>query len=670
MSEPAGAAAVGIETVQCSPESGGHLTIRVTGRWRRPITAGRPTLVIEADGRRHCYPAMAEPPSLAGAGTGTGPGVWRLRFTVPEGLASGPGRSWLQFGSVFVTLPIPVPAGGEGRTVQLEAVTQPPEPIDRVPLAPPALVLADDAARGGLESRVAELERELDEARTERDELVASLAERERRRRIAEQRAHADQAAAAALVTRERAEHSRRPPALRRPSAPVPRLPSPASEPPPRASEPPPLVPEPPPRASEPPPLVPEPPRVASGSPAPVDRDALIETLRRELDSRARADAGLRARAIDAETRLAARVLLEQRTTAALAQVRTELETLCEALEHERELRRDAERRDAEHRDAEQRDDERRATQLEREPVPAPAASAGPLPVEPERLTDALTRLRSTVAPQTPPAGDDDADPTAADPTAGSPPPVRRVDPTEGRLEPAFRRLVRHDPDAAGRLLLELLPLAPLVHPRPAAYDLVLGRRTGNTCPCVCVTVFGGAATIRVRRAPRPVDQVDFQAVGEPVRIARLLVAGWLRRRFRLGVARVRGRREQLAALSALLHAPLNLTALHREGARLDSATTFALVAAMIDPAWTAGQQFTLAHEESHAGTTYVSVSGGRRIQVAPTAPTRPITTTLRCRADLLPAVLCGEPVSGLTVTGDPAPLAWLRRWINRAQSE
>ncbi len=582
MSEPAAAAAVGIETVQCSAESGGQLTIRVTGRWRRPrpITGGQPTLVIETDGRRDRYPAMSEPPSLSG----NGPGVWRLRFTVPERLAPDLERTWLQFGSVIVPLPIAGPAGGAGQLVAHEAVMQPREPTDGgPPVAPLVLAGADDAGPGGLESRVAELERELDQSRAERAEQ-----------------------AAAAVHASERA-------------------------------------------------------------------DGLIDALHRELDSRARADGTLRARAIDAETRLAARVLLEQRTTAALAQVRTELGTLRDALQRERGLRREA---------------ERRAAALEREPAPSTADPSVPdasapdptvpdpivpdpivpdpsaAPLEPERLSDALTRLRATIAPQAPPASANGDDPSAHPPLSGGS--VARAD---RPLEPVFRRLVRRDPDAAGRLLLELLPLAALVHPRPVAYDLVLRRGPGVTRPCVWVTVLGGAPTIRVRPAPRPADQVDFQVVGEPVRIARLLVAGWLRRRLGLGVARVRGSRAQLPALGALLSAPLDLTELHREGVRLDSATTFALVAAMVDPAWTAGRRFTIAHEEPQAGTTYVSAGGGRRIEVTPTPPAQPVSTTLRCRADQLSAALCRESVGGLTVSGDPLPLAWLRQWINRAQS-
>ena len=127
MTEMPGTAAVGIETVEWLSESGGNLTVRITGRWRRrrPITSGPPTLVIEAEGRRHRYPAMPEPPSLAG----TGPGIWRLSFTVPRWLAPDLGRTWLQFGTVIVPLPVAVPAPGEPRPDQREGASagKPPD---------------------------------------------------------------------------------------------------------------------------------------------------------------------------------------------------------------------------------------------------------------------------------------------------------------------------------------------------------------------------------------------------------------------------------------------------------------------------------------------------------------------------------------------------------------
>jgi hypothetical protein len=292
----------------------------------------------------------------------------------------------------------------------------------------------------------------------------------------------------------------------------------------------------------------------------------------------------------------------------------------------------------------------------------APPASPEQTPsalVEPARLNDALTRLRGTIAPQEAPA--------AAGTAVARPPSLLEA---LGRptLEGPFRKLVRADADAAGRLVLELLPLQRVVYPHSIAYDLVVGAGPGRGC--VSVTVTDGTATIAVQSTPRPRDSVDFQVYGEPARIARLLTAGRWRRRFSRRVARVRGRREGVAALSALLGTPLDLKALHDAGVRLDPATAFSLVASMIDPAWTVRERFTLAHVGSETATTYMIVSDGRPIEVTRTAPEGRITATLSGTADHLLAALSGQAVSGLTVTGDAGALTSLRQWIKRAQSE
>ena len=75
MSELSGTAAVGIETVEWFDGVGGNLTVSVTGRWRRrrPASNGQVSLVVEAEGQRHRFTAMPEPPSLLdGPGRGCG----------------------------------------------------------------------------------------------------------------------------------------------------------------------------------------------------------------------------------------------------------------------------------------------------------------------------------------------------------------------------------------------------------------------------------------------------------------------------------------------------------------------------------------------------------------------------------------------------------------------
>ncbi len=791
---------LGIEAVEWFSEGGETLTVRVTGRWRRrrPAWSGQPTLVIEAQGRRHRFPAMPEPPSL----TGAGPGTWRISFAVPIALAPDlGGRAWLQFGSVVVALPGAVePLGtAEGGEEFGTDLPSPLEPAEEGGLHPASSELETESARrrakeaeaaaAELSDRVHALEHALAAARREAEELSASLAERERARRAAEQRAHAEQAlrrdlgrqlsarsgegararqalgdlaaaeerirelearlrearrrgdeaeqiAAAAAAARERAERrateaehrateaedrateaehgatevehgatevrdrataelsrlqfersliGRRANAERR----VPTEPErgAASDLHPPVHRPAPV----PTAAARPTPAAPAPaPELAADT-----SSALIAALRGELDARAGAEASLRARMIDAEAKLAARVLIERRTATILAELRRELDGLRSAWADERAARTAAEQR-AEALAREAGDRRRRSQQAHeaieelrnalrelqaaadpgQEPPPAPPGQEStPVPpgqesppappgqgtpptapgqvVEAERLNFARVRLREAIAPHDPEA--EPAPPAAPLPDS----------PVKPWLAPIFTALARTDPDAAGRLLLELLPAQRAAFAEPVAYDLVLGGHRG----CARVTVKDGAPVIRYADGPRPGGEVDFQLLGEPAAIARLLTLGPLRRRLSRGVARVRGRRDRLTALRSLVGVRLDLPGLYQAGVRLPPEMALTLVARMIQPAWTAGERFTLAYA-GEAGTWYLLVRDGHPVQVTDEAPGDRIATTITGPAQALTLVLSGQRPESVAVTGEDWPLALLRKWIKRAQSD
>lgn len=726
MSELSGTAAVGIETVEWLDGGSGNLIVRVTGRWRRrrPASTAQVTLVIESEGRRHRFPAMPEPPSLGG----TGPGMWRLSFAVPGSLALAlGGHLWLALGTV--TVPLPAPGAGERASPETRnghpAPIESPHPADE----PPPV------------DHVSELERQLADTRADRDQLAASLAEGERTRRVAEQRAHAEQALRRDLARQltsheregERARETmgelaaaedrirtlerqlrdarrREAEAEQQAAAAVARArgrPAAEGEPPPAVLSQQPLardreaeqlrferrlqaslagtearVPVEPTRPiarprgqvrapeaavagrDHPEPPEPEPPEShptagppARPAPLAIPASALVDTLRRELDARAAGEAALRSRLVAAETRLAARVLLDQRTSEALRQFRTELERLRVALEDERSRRRSAESRAAEL-EAERRvgmqAEEGAAAAEPLPPAPpgrppaqtGPAAGAGPVQVD--RLSDALTRLRESVTPPEAAPG------TTLSLTAG------------GRtLETAFRRMVKRDAAGAGELLLDLLVLQRAAYPHPIAYDLVLGPGRG----CVRVTVGEGPPSIERQGAARTRDEVDFHVRGEPARIARLLTAHGIWRRVGLRVARVRGRRDGLVALAALLSLPLDPVALRDAGAMRRGEAVLGLVAAMVDPAWTAGESFVLAHRDPDGTVTYLTVRDGRRPAVTRTDPAGRVATTIDGPTDVLVTALSGAPAPAEHVSGDEGPLQSLRTWIKRAQS-
>jgi hypothetical protein len=202
------------------------------------------------------------------------------------------------------------------------------------------------------------------------------------------------------------------------------------------------------------------------------------------------------------------------------------------------------------------------------------------------------------------------------------------------------------------------------------AYDLVLGDLA-----CASVTVSSTGARIDPGGTPRPLTEVDFQLVGELASIARLLAAGPVARRlgrlpFRHRMARIRGERRRLAALEKLIDAPLTLSQLHAAGVRLDPVLALSLVAIMIEPDWTAGERFTIAHREpaAPAPDAYLHIRDGRAPLATEEAPHGPVATVIECPADDLIGVLADDHVASVAISGEERPVALIRQWLDRAQ--
>lgn len=311
---------------------------------------------------------------------------------------------------------------------------------------------------------------------------------------------------------------------------------------------------------------------------------------------------------------------------------------------------------------------------------PAPASDPAPVesapvesraPAEPASLADP-PEPAEPAAPASPPASaapTGPADPTApADPAAPAEPPAPAdaalpSRPAKPWLERPFRALAGSDPSAAGRLLLALLPAQRAADPQAVAYDLVLGDLV-----CARVTVGSGAIHVEFATAPRPAAEVDFQLVGDVARVARLLVAGPLRRRLpSRRRARIRGDRRRVAALDHLVGARLTLGELIAAGLKLDPLLTLTLASRAIDPTWTAGERFTLAHRDPDgtAPGAYLHVRDTKAPLVSAQPPHGRVTTVLVCPADDLLAVLAGRDAR---LEGDNRPLVLLRQWLDRAQ--
>ena len=689
--------ALGIEAVELVAEGGRSVTVRVTGRWRRrrPELRGQAMLVVETGTVRQRFVAMPEPPSLIGAA----PGTWRLSFTVPAELAPQlAGKTFLQLGAVMVPLPV-----GEASAPGEEVASEDPDSalIEARRLRSSELA-AESARRRAveaeatvveLEAQVAEVEGELARARAESDRLRDEIADRECRLRSSEQHVHAEAARRSeveqALSQKTRAaghdlrvlhEHvadlERELARTRRAVDEAQHLAAAAhagrAEAERRLAERPPPAPEPP--APEPPALEPpaQEPAAPAPDPAPSVNGARAARIATEL-ALARATAVRRAappiriapaRAADGQALRLESAMVEHRAAGLERELAVARHELADARRDLAHVRRDLERQRLLNERAYLAIEHVRG-ELARlgdssPPEPAPRAPASADPVQAEKLSAALARLRETS-----PASPEESVP--AEPAAVIKPTGRPAKPWLGK---AFRTLVARDASAAGRLLRALLAAQRAADPRAVAYDLVLGDMAA-----VRVTVSSATAEVDLGDSPRPLSEVDFQLDGDLASIARLLAAGPWRRRFaRLPIggrlARVRGDRNRLGALEHLLGAPLTFGQLRAAGVGLDPLLALTLAAAMIEPGWTAGERFTIAHREPPAASPdgYLHVRDARAPIATEEPPNGPVATTIECAAGDLFGLLSGEQVASVAISGDQRPLTLVRQWLDRAQ--
>lgn len=296
-------------------------------------------------------------------------------------------------------------------------------------------------------------------------------------------------------------------------------------------------------------------------------------------------------------------------------------------------------------------------------PVASPAPpTAGP--VQAERLTEALTRLRERT-PMPPPEEPSVGEQSQPQPQANLP--ARPVKPWLGGV---FRALGKQDPSMAGHLLLGLLPAQRAADPHPVAYDLVL-----SDVLCAHITVDSTGAYVGLDPTARTLSELDFQLVGDLASIVRLLTAGSVRRRLgRLApgrrLARVRGDRRRIAALDGLLRARLTLCDLVASGVELDPLLALTVAGLMIEPEWTAGERFTIAHRQptDPSPDAYLHIRDARAPLASTEAPHGPVATVLESPAADLLGVLAGATDARLV--GEERPVALLRQWLDRAQSD
>jgi hypothetical protein len=214
-----------------------------------------------------------------------------------------------------------------------------------------------------------------------------------------------------------------------------------------------------------------------------------------------------------------------------------------------------------------------------------------------------------------------------------------------------------------------LLPAQRAAYPSPVAYDLIV-----SDLLVAHVTVTSTAGLLTRDATPRPPSEVDFALVGDPAAIARRLASGRVRRgllRLAAGrpVATLRGDRRRAAALEHLIGARLTVRELRAAGVELDPVLAMTLAGMMIEPAWTEGERFTIAHRDpaATAPDAYLQVRDGQAPLPSAAAPHGPLATIVVCPGEELLGVLAGA-AGPVAVEGEERPLALVRQWLDRTQ--
>jgi hypothetical protein len=152
----------------------------------------------------------------------------------------------------------------------------------------------------------------------------------------------------------------------------------------------------------------------------------------------------------------------------------------------------------------------------------------------------------------------------------------------------------------------------------------------------------------------------------DPPRVAAVLTGGRLRRRMGRLLLDVPGRRARLTALTEIVRSPPPLATLE-----LDPIDMLALVAALIEPEWTAGERFTVAYRRPAATRPEALLRVADASRPTVSAPLVPAigTSTIVCPPSALSGVLAGPEPALAMLEGEEQPVLLLRRWIARAQS-
>jgi hypothetical protein len=273
-------------------------------------------------------------------------------------------------------------------------------------------------------------------------------------------------------------------------------------------------------------------------------------------------------------------------------------------------------------------------------PEPSPARPRPPAAVEPDREAEPAKEAEP-VAPDEVPAG--------------------------SWLPAALERMLERKPAEATVLLLDLVAGQGLHARRPLDYRLSVpgeGMWSVSLRP-------GRGVVARMDQDPVPADWGEFELAAEPRALLDVLVDGGSRRvRRRVKIAGTRRRRRALRALPPAELRPGRLAA---GEIWLDPLLLLKALAELVDPAWTGGQRFVVAHhvEGPRGRSVWVRVRHRTPLEVLAEAPDEEVAVTINSTQAAFQRFLGGEPAGAekSAIRGDARMLAEYTGWLERARS-
>jgi predicted nucleic acid-binding Zn-ribbon protein len=295
-------------------------------------------------------------------------------------------------------------------------------------------------------------------------------------------------------------------------------------------------------------------------------------------------------------------------------------------------------------------------------------ADAATREAESERMMSDLQTAAQRLRAQAPPLADEDEEAAAAAPAPQMLAP--RVAPASARrprpwLAPSIAAFAAQDPQAAGRLVVALLPVQHTVLRHPVVYALTI-----EEVGAFLVRARPGEVVVEPGSVPGGTSDIAFHLTGPAAALAQM-AGGGARRRLR--GTRVSGSRRQLRRLLRRLRTPIGLADARRAGVLLDPGQVLGVLGAGVDPAWTAGHDFSVVWDVRgpQGGTWTVSVAGGLPVTVTEGAPDAEPAATVHVSHGALMSLLAGEPLppgDPATVDGDADAVALLGDWAHRVQ--